>query len=166
MPAPGSAPGRGGLPVLAWTVPARLETGPVSRASPFRAVIFDWRGTLVTTLDEHRWVAVFLGLAGRGADEASVQDVLVALRPVQPRLEAVPVQDAASTQAQAPLVRLTQRLAPATSGRSARKSPERRARHPFGVDRSAPPSRRARRDRTRAMTGITTDARTATAAIA
>lgn len=55
--------------------------------TPLRAVVFDWRGTLVTTLDERQWVTRALRMAAGEADEASVHDVLAALRPIQPRLD-------------------------------------------------------------------------------
>ena len=45
----------------------------------FRAVIFDWRGTLVSSLSERQWVQEALLLLGRGADPRTVDDVLAAI---------------------------------------------------------------------------------------
>lgn len=56
-------------------------------ATPFRAVVLDWRGTLVTALTGQEWAARALALAGRSADDDAVQDVLARLRPVQHRLD-------------------------------------------------------------------------------
>ncbi|TCP56524.1 HAD superfamily hydrolase (TIGR01509 family)/HAD superfamily hydrolase (TIGR01549 family) [Tamaricihabitans halophyticus] len=44
-----------------------------------RAVVFDWRGTLVTTLDERGWVHAALHRIGRAADEVSVAEVCAAI---------------------------------------------------------------------------------------
>lgn len=44
-----------------------------------RAVIFDWRGTLVTTLTEHEWIREALTTVGRPADGAEVERVLEAI---------------------------------------------------------------------------------------
>jgi HAD superfamily hydrolase (TIGR01509 family) len=43
----------------------------------YRAVIFDWRGTLVTTLTDHEWVT--LALAEMGMPPASAEDVISAI---------------------------------------------------------------------------------------
>ena len=56
----------------------------------FRAVIFDWRGTLVTTLSKHEWVLEALKLLGRGTDPDDVDRLVTAIRAargVQDRLE-------------------------------------------------------------------------------
>jgi len=45
----------------------------------FRAVLLDWRGTLVLTGTERKWVAESLRRAGRPADEGAVVDVLTAI---------------------------------------------------------------------------------------
>ena len=45
----------------------------------FRAVIFDWRGTLVSSLSERQWVQEALLRLGRGADPRTVDDVLAAI---------------------------------------------------------------------------------------
>lgn len=46
-----------------------------------RAVLFDWRGTLVTTLTKQQWVREALRLCGRDADDARAVDrVVTALR--------------------------------------------------------------------------------------
>jgi FMN phosphatase YigB (HAD superfamily) len=44
-----------------------------------RAVLFDWRGTLVTTLDEEAWAAEALRRLGRGDDVAPLADTLAAI---------------------------------------------------------------------------------------
>jgi FMN phosphatase YigB (HAD superfamily) len=46
----------------------------------FEAVIFDWRGTLVTTLSEVEWVARSLAAIGRAAGSRDVRQVLDALQ--------------------------------------------------------------------------------------
>ena len=46
----------------------------------FDAVIFDWRGTLVTTLDEYAWVRHGLAAAGQPADPAAVDLLVAAIR--------------------------------------------------------------------------------------
>src|SRR3954454_12886281 len=51
----------------------------------FRAVLFDWRGTLVTTLDEDAWAAEALRRLGRD-DEAA--PLAAALRSVADLLDA------------------------------------------------------------------------------
>jgi FMN phosphatase YigB (HAD superfamily) len=48
----------------------------------FDAVIFDWRGTLVTTLSEREWVRRSLALAGREARGQPVEQVLSMIREV------------------------------------------------------------------------------------
>jgi len=45
----------------------------------FRAVIFDWRGTLVSTLSGRRWVREALTLLGREADTQTVEAALSAI---------------------------------------------------------------------------------------
>jgi len=45
----------------------------------FRAVIFDWRGTLVTTLSDQEWVREALRLVGRDSDADSVNAVLTSI---------------------------------------------------------------------------------------
>lgn len=45
----------------------------------FRAVIFDWRGTLVTALPERRWVEAALALLGREASSAEVSEIVAAI---------------------------------------------------------------------------------------
>lgn len=45
----------------------------------FRAVIFDWRGTLVSSLSERQWVQEALLLLGREADRRTVEDVVAAI---------------------------------------------------------------------------------------
>jgi len=42
-------------------------------------VIFDWRGTLVSSLSERQWVQEALALLGREADPRTVEDVLAAI---------------------------------------------------------------------------------------
>jgi len=42
----------------------------------FRAVIFDWRGTLVSNLSEREWVQEALSLLGREADTETVDEVV------------------------------------------------------------------------------------------
>jgi hypothetical protein len=44
-----------------------------------RAAIFDWRGTLATTLTEREWMREALGFVGRSADPADVEYVLAAI---------------------------------------------------------------------------------------
>lgn len=44
-----------------------------------RAVLFDWRGTLVTTLTEHEWIQTALVATGRGAEPADVAKILKAI---------------------------------------------------------------------------------------
>ena len=46
----------------------------------FDAVIFDWRGTLVTTLSEQEWVALSLAAIGRPAASKDVRPVLEAIQ--------------------------------------------------------------------------------------
>lgn len=46
----------------------------------FRAVIFDWRGTLVTTLSDQEWVREALLLVGRDSDPDGVNRVLTSIR--------------------------------------------------------------------------------------
>ena len=53
----------------------------------FRAVIFDWRGTLVTTLTEREWVLEALRRLGRAPEETPVERIAAALRPAGPRLD-------------------------------------------------------------------------------
>jgi len=48
----------------------------------FRGVIFDWRGTLVTTLSWSDWARHALQAAGRDEGDAHVRDVVAALRSV------------------------------------------------------------------------------------
>ena len=43
------------------------------------AVLFDWRGTLVTTPTEHEWVALALTALGRDASPGSVESVVSAI---------------------------------------------------------------------------------------
>ena len=45
----------------------------------FRAVIFDWRGTLVSVLSEACWVRESLTLLGREAEPDVVHSVLAAI---------------------------------------------------------------------------------------
>ncbi len=45
----------------------------------FRGVIFDWRGTLVSSLSERRWVEEALALMGRESDNATVDSILAAI---------------------------------------------------------------------------------------
>jgi len=45
----------------------------------FRAVIFDWRGALVSGLSERQWVQEALALLGRETDTRTVEDVLGAI---------------------------------------------------------------------------------------
>lgn len=45
----------------------------------FRAVIFDWRGTLVSSLSEREWVREALLLLGRAADTRTLDQVLAAI---------------------------------------------------------------------------------------
>jgi FMN phosphatase YigB (HAD superfamily) len=42
----------------------------------FRAVIFDWRGTLVSTLSQRRWIEEALTLLGRESHPESVDEIL------------------------------------------------------------------------------------------
>ena len=44
----------------------------------FDAVIFDWRGTLVTTLSEQEWVHRSMRAAGRTTSGREVQRVMAA----------------------------------------------------------------------------------------
>ena len=46
----------------------------------FRGVIFDWRGTLVTTLSDQDWVREALLLVGRGNDPDGINRVLTSIR--------------------------------------------------------------------------------------
>jgi len=46
----------------------------------FAAVIFDWRGTLVTTPSAPQWVRAALGVLGRGADPGEVDRILTGIR--------------------------------------------------------------------------------------
>ena len=46
----------------------------------FRAVIFDWRGTLVTTLSAQGWVREALLLVGRDSDPNGVNRILTSIR--------------------------------------------------------------------------------------
>ena len=48
------------------------------------SVIFDWRGTLVTTLSWQAWVEAALRMIGRGHSPAHVDEVLGALHAVDP----------------------------------------------------------------------------------
>jgi len=60
----------------------------------FRAVIFDWRGTLVTTLTEHAWVQAALARLHRDTHPAQINELVAAIRTAsgQPdRLEAAGV---------------------------------------------------------------------------
>jgi len=50
----------------------------------FSSVIFDWRGTLVTTLSWPQWIGQALRQTGRDHSPASVQDVESALAAVDP----------------------------------------------------------------------------------
>lgn len=47
--------------------------------SELEAVVFDWRGTLVTTLDTEHWIVAALELLGRNRDAAAVARVLTAI---------------------------------------------------------------------------------------
>lgn len=47
--------------------------------SALEAVVFDWRGTLVTTLNAEQWVVAALELVGRERDTGAVADVLTAI---------------------------------------------------------------------------------------
>ena len=44
-----------------------------------RAVLFDWRGTLVTTLTEHEWIQAALAAIGRRAEPTDVARILKAI---------------------------------------------------------------------------------------
>lgn len=57
----------------------------MSPARGFRAVILDWRGTLVTTLTAQEWVELALVRAGRQPDQAA--EVVGRLRSVADRLD-------------------------------------------------------------------------------
>lgn len=57
----------------------------MSLATGFRAVILDWRGTLVTTLTDERWVELALDRAGR--EQSSSADVVERLRSVKDRID-------------------------------------------------------------------------------
>lgn len=59
----------------------------MSDAAPFRAVVLDWRGTLVTTLTGPERVRLALAVDGREDDDAVVADVLESLRSVRDRLD-------------------------------------------------------------------------------
>ncbi len=59
----------------------------MSSSRGLRAVIFDWRGTLVTTLSTAEWVSSALGRAGRSRDAAAVTEVADRLRGVQDRID-------------------------------------------------------------------------------
>ena len=52
----------------------------MTQARPFRAVLFDWRGTLVDDPPHEWWVREALLRAGRAADEARVRELSDALR--------------------------------------------------------------------------------------
>jgi HAD superfamily hydrolase (TIGR01509 family) len=52
----------------------------VTQARPFRAVLFDWRGTLVDDPPDEWWVREALLRAGRAADEPRVAELTAALR--------------------------------------------------------------------------------------
>jgi HAD superfamily hydrolase (TIGR01509 family) len=55
----------------------------------FRAVLLDWRGTLVTTLDERAWATEALRRLGRDDDPAPLADALakIADRPDEPGVD-------------------------------------------------------------------------------
>lgn len=53
----------------------------------FRAVLFDWRGTLVTTLTEAEWVRVALHRLGRPAPEVTVDELAAMLQAAEPALD-------------------------------------------------------------------------------
>src|SRR4051812_19624676 len=59
---------------------ARRQHLPVN----FSCVIFDWRGTLVTTLSRQDWAEEALRLAGRERSAAHVEAVLQAVEAVDP----------------------------------------------------------------------------------
>ena len=59
----------------------------MNAAAPFRAVVLDWRGTLVTTLTGREWVRLALAVDGREGGDAAVADVLERLRTVRDRLD-------------------------------------------------------------------------------
>jgi HAD superfamily hydrolase (TIGR01509 family) len=52
----------------------------VKQASPFRAVLFDWRGTLVDDPPDEWWVHAALTRTGRAAGDAQVAALAAALR--------------------------------------------------------------------------------------
>ncbi len=54
----------------------------------FRAVLFDWRGTLATTLTEDQWVREALRRLGRPERTAEITRVAAALRAVDAELDA------------------------------------------------------------------------------
>jgi FMN phosphatase YigB (HAD superfamily) len=54
----------------------------------FRAVLFDWRGTLATTLDETGWVREAMHRLGRAEPEARVSATADLLRTVEAELDA------------------------------------------------------------------------------
>jgi FMN phosphatase YigB (HAD superfamily) len=54
----------------------------------FRAVLFDWRGTLVTTLTEEEWVREALRRAGLPAADGTVTELAARLRHSEPELDA------------------------------------------------------------------------------
>lgn len=59
----------------------RLPTATAGRQSvvTFRVVIFDWRGTLVSSLSERQWVQEALLLLAREADARTVEQVVAAI---------------------------------------------------------------------------------------
>lgn len=63
------------------------HAAPMSPATSFRAVVLDWRGTLVTTLTSVEWAEHALARAGLQQDEAAVTEVVDRLRTVQARLD-------------------------------------------------------------------------------
>jgi FMN phosphatase YigB (HAD superfamily) len=67
----------------------------------FRAVLFDWRGTLATTLTEDEWAREALRRAGRAASDSAVADLAGRLCLAEAEL------DAPGTDTDAPLHRRT-----------------------------------------------------------
>jgi hypothetical protein len=54
---------------------------------PFDAVLFDWRGTLVTTLTHAEWSAEAMRRIGRPAHEYEVEELAALVAGAEPRLD-------------------------------------------------------------------------------
>jgi FMN phosphatase YigB (HAD superfamily) len=63
------------------------RSDPAERSASIRAVLFDWRGTLVTTLTEQQWVQESLRRLDRPAPEETVGGLAALLRGVEDELD-------------------------------------------------------------------------------